>query len=104
MSAKEIIHDYYAAWEASDREAARALVHDDLKFRAPQDQFDNAEDFFAVCWQHAENFRGMRMLQEVYEDDKAFIAYMFGNFTVAEFHRMRDGKIAEVYVTMNPTV
>ena len=104
MNARDIIRAYYDAWEASDRETARALLQDDLKFRAPQDSFNSADDFFAACWQYADNFSGMKMLQEVYEADKAFIAYAFGDFTVAEFHRLRDGKIAEVYVTMNPTV
>jgi ketosteroid isomerase-like protein len=104
MNAKEIIRAYYAAWDASDRDAARALLCDDLKFRAPQDSFDRAEDFLAECWQYAEIFRDMKMLQEVYEDDRAYIAYTFGEIVAGEFHKIRDGKIAEVYVTMNPTV
>lgn len=46
----------------------------------------------------------MTMLQEVYADDSAFIAYTSGDFTVGEFIKIRDGGIAEIFVTFNPTV
>ncbi len=103
-NAKDIIRRYYDAWAASDRDAARAFLQDDLKFRSPQDSFDSADAFLDACWQYAESFGGVDMLQDVYEPDKAYIAYRLNEFTVAEFHKIRDGKIAEVYVTMNPTV
>ncbi|MHA7871436.1 MAG: nuclear transport factor 2 family protein, partial [Hyphococcus sp.] len=102
--AKEIIRAYYDAWLKSDRDSARAFLKDDFKLRSPNDNFDSADAFFDACWRFAADFNEMHMLQEVYEDDAAFIAYTFGDFPVAEFHKIRDGKIAEVFVTFNPTV
>lgn len=104
MGAKEIIKAYYDAWLKSDRDRARSFLTDDLKFRTPNDSFDSADAFLDACWRHAAGFNTMTMLQEVYADDAAFIAYTSGDFTVGEFIKIRDGGIAEIFVTFNPTV
>ncbi len=104
MDTKAILKNYYAAWLSSDREAARNHLCDDLKFHSPQDKFKTADAFLGECWQYADQFRDMKLLQEAYSADAAFIAYRFNEHLVGEFHRFRDGKIAEVYVTFNPTV
>ena len=102
--AKEILNEYYDGWLKSDRHKARALIHDDLIFRSPNDNFDGAEAFFEVCWPVADQFNEMNIIQEVYTDDAAYIAYKFSDICCGEFHKIRDGKIAEVYVTFNPTI
>ena len=104
MKAKDVIRGYYAAWIAGNRDAARSFLRDDLKFSAPEAKFDNADAFMAECWPYAKDFNEMTMIQEVYEDDAAYIVYKFSEFCVGEFHRMRGGKIAQVFVTMNPTI
>jgi hypothetical protein len=43
MSTQQIIADYYRAWIESDREKARSLLTDNLKFRSPSDNFDSAD-------------------------------------------------------------
>jgi ketosteroid isomerase-like protein len=40
MDTREIVTGYYHAWLASDREGARSLLADDLKFKSPHDRFD----------------------------------------------------------------
>lgn len=104
MSTKQIIADYYAAWIAGDRDRARSFLADNLVFRSPNGDFDSADRFFDACWQYSSSFNEMKMLQEAYGVDAAYIAFEFNDIRVGEFHQIEAGKIAKVFVTFNPTV
>ena len=103
MNTEDILASYYDAWLRTDRAAARAHLCDDLVFRSPKDAFASADEFLGACWQYAEDFTEMTLLHGVYADESAYIVYRSADFCVGELHKFRDGKIAEVYVTFDPT-
>ncbi len=103
MTTKEIIDGYYKAWVENDRERARSFLCDDLKFRSPKDNFDSADQFMDACWKFAEPFKQFKVIHEVYDDQAGYVVYDGLEFVAGEFIRIRDGKIAEIYVTFNPT-
>ena len=103
MTTQQIIAHYYDAWISNDRDKARSLLADDLKFRSPSDNFDGADEFFDCCWKYAADFNEMPMVHEVYGEDRAYIAYRIGDMVNGEFIRTRDGRISEIHVTFNVT-
>ena len=103
MDTKELIDKYYGCWLNSDRNGARSLVTDDLKFRSPQDNFESADDFFNKCWKFSEGFNAMDILHAVYDSDGAYIVYGGEGFWCGELIKTEDGKIKEIYVTFDPT-
>ncbi len=103
MTPHEIVEQYYECWLRSDRDGARALVADDLKFRSPQDDFDRADDFFEKCWAFSEGFDEMKVEHRVADAEAVYLVYSSGDFACGELHKVRDGKITEIYVTFEPT-
>ncbi len=103
MSSETIIRDYYGRWLSGDRDAARALLADDLKFRSPADNFDSADAFLDKCWVLSEQFNSMDVVHQVYDGDSGYLVYHTGDFCAGELIKLRDGRIAEIYVTFNPT-
>lgn len=100
---REIIRAYFAGWVESDRDRVRSLVHDDLRFKSPDDQFERADDFLGTCWKYSEGFDAMDVLHEVYDETGGYLVYRSGDFTCGELVKVRDGKIAAIYVTYSPT-
>jgi hypothetical protein len=80
------------------------MLADDFKLRSPSDNLDSADAFLSACWQYAAEFNQLDLVHEVYGEDRAYIAYRMGDMVVGEFIVLRDGKIAEVYVTFNVTI
>ena len=104
MTTDSIIRDYYASWLSGDRAAARNLLADDLKFRSPADNFESADAFLDKCWALSERFDRMDVLHQVNGETGGYIVYRSGEFCAGELLKIRDGRIAEIYVTFNPTV
>ena len=104
MTTSSIVRDYYASWLNGDRDAARGLLADDLKFRSPVGNFDTADAFIEQCWHLSEQFDSMDMLHQVYDEAGGYIVYRTGDFCAGELLKVRDGRISEIYVTFNPTV
>ncbi len=103
MTTESIIKGYFGHWLNGDRDAARAALADDLVFRSPADNFDSADAFIDKCWALSEQFASMDILHQVYDDSTGYLVYRTGDFCCGELHKSRDGKIAEIYVTFNPT-
>ena len=103
MTTESIIKGYYGHWLKGDRDAARAMLADDLTFRSPADNFDGADAFIDKCWALSEQFNAMDVLHQVYDDSSGYLVYRTGDFCCGELHKIRDGKISEIYVTFNPT-
>lgn len=104
MSTEQIVNDYYSAWVNNDRDAARALLADNLIFRAPTDKFDSADEFMNTCWQYAEALTELKWEHTVFGEEAAYISYHVGGMVVGEFIRVSDGRISAIYVTFNVTV
>ncbi|MGI9383097.1 MAG: hypothetical protein ACR2PO_08070 [Methyloligellaceae bacterium] len=103
MTTESVIMDYYGSWLNGDRDRARSLLADDLKFRSPQDNFDTADAFLGTCWKLSESFDAMDVIHEVFDASGGYLVYRSGSFLCGEFVKVRDGRIAEIYVTFNPT-
>ena len=103
MQTRELITEYYGSWLANNRQKARSLLADDLVFRSPKDNFDNADAFMETCWKLAENFNSMDIEHLVCADDAAYIVYRGDGFCCGELLKIADGKICAVYVTFDPT-
>jgi len=103
LNTHNIIKKYYDCWLNNDRDGARSFLADDLKFRSPQDSFDNADDFISTCWKFAEGFDRMDYLHEIYSEKGGYIVYSGGDFCCGELIIIRDSKISEIYVTFEPT-
>ena len=104
MTTEPIIKAYFGHWLKGDREAARASLADDLTFRSPADNFESADAFIDKCWALSEQFNTMDILHQVYDDDGGYLVYRTGDFCCGELHKVRDGRISEIYVTFNPTI
>jgi len=102
-TAREIVERYHAAWAERDLEGARRFLHDDLSFQGPIDTFDNADDYVAALHRLAAVVEGTEVRGVVAEGDDVVVLLelktaIAGAAPVAEWYRVRDGKITRVQV------
>jgi ketosteroid isomerase-like protein len=99
---REIVERYHEAWGRKDFEAARGFLHDDLSFTGPIDTFDNADDYLAAVQRLAPMVTGVDVKRILGEDDDVVVLFdlltVKGPAPVAEWYRVRDGKIGAVQV------
>ena len=101
-----VVARYYTAWVRRDWALARAVLADDVQFRSAQEQLDNVEALFQVCWPNGERLVGVRFLKRVYSDEEAFVILEWtdddgGTVVGAEYLRVADGKIVEIMIVNN---
>ncbi len=63
----------------------------------------DADSFLGQCWKLAEGFRGMNVAHSIFAEDGGYLVYTFGDFSIGELVKVRDGRISEIYVTYNST-
>jgi ketosteroid isomerase-like protein len=101
-NAREVVERWHEAWAGKDFETGRTLLHDDLSFRGPIDTFDNADDYLAALQRLAAMVKSIDLQRTVAEGDEVVLMLELdtpmGRSPVAEWYRVRDGKIAEVQV------
>jgi ketosteroid isomerase-like protein len=101
-SAREIVERYHEAWARQDFDTARSLLHDDLSFHGPIDTFSNADDYIAALQRLAQIVQGAEPRATVAEGDDVVVLFDLltakGRSPVAEWYRVRDGKIVAVDV------
>lgn len=101
-SPKTVVQRWHEAWSKNDFETARTLLHDDLSFRGPIDTFDNADDYLAALQRLAAMVKSVDLQRTLAEGDEVVLMQELdtpvGRSPVAEWYRVRDGKIAEVQV------
>jgi ketosteroid isomerase-like protein len=101
-AAREVVERYHEAWTGKDFDTARALLHDDLSFHGPIDTFDRADDYVAALQRLAPMVQGVKVRRILSEDDDVVVLFELltpmGPAPVAEWYRVRDGKIAAVDV------
>lgn len=99
-SSTDVIRRYTQALEARDFSAARALLADDLHFEGPIDRFDRADDFIKTISELYGMVKGVDHQAFVAEGDNVAWFYVLNtpvaNAPVAEWHTVRDGKIAQI--------
>ena len=99
----DLINAYYHCWARKDRDGARALLADDLRFRSPWDKFDTADAYLEECWSLRADVESVMVFESVVEGDKAFVAteWMVNDgtsFGDAAFICAAGGKITKIVV------
>jgi ketosteroid isomerase-like protein len=101
---RELVIDYFRAWARQDRDAARAALADDLRFRAAPAQFDSADAFLDECWSLSAQLTAVDILREVADDTGVFLLLRWrtagdsADFFSAEYAAVADGRIREILV------
>ncbi len=99
---QETIRAFYANIENKDFDAVRALLHDDLDFQGPMDQFDRAEGLVAKLTNVQEATQGFDVRHLFVDGDRACCVYdlrtatPIGSSPVTEYFELRDGRISMI--------
>ena len=100
--ARDIVKRYFEARTSGDAATARSLLRDDLSFRGPFDTFDNADDYTRAIQGFAQIVERDDRRTLLSEGDEAVLVYDLvtktpaGTAPVAEWYRVRDGRIAAI--------
>jgi ketosteroid isomerase-like protein len=103
MAAAETVERYHEAMGSGDMQTARSLLADDLRFKGPIDEFDNADDYLQALGRLAQIVTGTDVRKVVADGADVVTIYDLhtsaaGTSPVAEWATVRDGKIAEMRV------
>jgi ketosteroid isomerase-like protein len=106
MSA-DVVHRYYEALGNGDFDAARRLLKDDLRFKGPFDEFDNADDYAKAIQALWGMVRSVD-IQHMWTDG-AEVAVIYdmvtdtpaGTQLVCEWYGIEGGKIARIRVVFD---
>jgi len=105
-SAAAVVAQYFAAFGSGDIAAARWLLWDNLAFKGPIDTFNNADDLIKSLGALAPLVKGIEMRKTLVEGDDVATFYdmltPMGKAPIAEWHHVRDGKIAAIQVYFDP--
>jgi len=102
--AAEIVQQYHGAFGSGDSAKARSLLADDLRFEGPIEHFDSADDYMRSVSKLAQIVTGTDMKKIVEDGDDVVTIYDLhtntpaGTSHVAEWARVKGGKIAEMRV------
>ncbi len=101
--AAQVADDFFAAWTGKDFERARALVHDDLSFVGPLESFSDADSYLSSLRRLSEIVTGAEKQKVFVDGDDVCVIYELRTVPVpssqvAEWYRVRDGKVASVRV------
>jgi ketosteroid isomerase-like protein len=99
----DLINAYYQCWARRDRDGARALLADDVRFRSPWDKFDSADAYLDECWALRADVESVMVFESAVEGDKAFVAaeWMVNDgtsFGDATFFQAANGKIVRILI------
>src|SRR5215510_4948990 len=102
--AATVVEQYHGAFGSGDAQAARSLLADDLHFKGPIEEFDNADDYMQSVGRLAQIVTGTDVKKVVADGDDVVTIYDLhtntpaGTSNVAEWATVRDGKIVEMRV------
>jgi ketosteroid isomerase-like protein len=102
--ARDVVERYHRAFGGKDFATARSLLADDLDFRGPIDTFRSADDYLAAIQRLSSIVEGVEVERVIADGDDVAVFYGLvtstpaGTAPVAEWYRVRDGKIAAIRV------
>ncbi len=105
-NSREIVLAYQQAIGKKDFQAARKLLQDALEFRGPIDTFHKADDYLHAIQKLSAIVEGVEILK-VFEDGDDVSLFCdlktktVGTSFVAEWYRVKEGKIASVRVVFD---
>ena len=103
-SPRDVAERFLAAWTSKDFATARSLLYDNLSFQGPIDTFDNADDYMGAISQLATIVTGMEQRKAFSDGQDVCTIYDLitatpaGRVPIAEWHQVRDGRIAAIRV------
>jgi len=103
---QEIVLAYQQAVGKKDFQAARKLLHDTLEFHGPIETFHKADDYLHAIQKLSAIVEGVDILK-VFEDGNDVSLFCdlktkaLGISFVAEWYKVKDGKIASVRVVFD---
>jgi hypothetical protein len=103
---EEIVLAYQQAIGRKDFQAARKLLHEDLEFRGPLEAFHKADDYLHAIQKLSAIVEGVDILK-VFEDKDEVALFCdlktktVGTSFVAEWYKLKEGKIASVRVAFD---
>jgi hypothetical protein len=101
-SPEQVVGSYFSAWTAGDLDTVRGLLHDDLHFKGPIDEFHNADDYLDALERLKPIFKDAKRHKLFVDGNDVCTVYDFvtdspiGTAPIAEWHRVRGDKIAEI--------
>jgi ketosteroid isomerase-like protein len=102
--AAEVVERYQRAFGSGDIETARSLLADDLHFKGPIEEFDNADDYIQSVAKLARIVAGTDVKKVLAQGNDVVTIYDLhtntpaGTSNVAEWATVENGKIAEMRV------
>jgi ketosteroid isomerase-like protein len=104
VSASEMVHEYFAAFQAQDRATAERLLAQDFVFSSPRDDRIDRAAYFERCWPNASRLRAFWMERLFEHDGEVFVRYSAERladgvrFRNTEIIRVARGQIREIDV------
>jgi ketosteroid isomerase-like protein len=101
-SPREVVEQYWSAWQRGDLAATRQLLHDNLSFKGPFDTFSRADDFHAAITALHPMVKSVEQRRMFVDgDDVCVISNMTTNTPagvqpVVEWFTVRGDKIASI--------
>jgi ketosteroid isomerase-like protein len=74
-TATDLIHRYFDAFLAGDRETVDELLGDDFRFSSPDDPRLDKAGFFERCWPNRDHMHDFRLTTVVEHGEETFIRY-----------------------------
>lgn len=105
---RDVVDRYFAAQKAKDFASMRTLLHDDVVFRGALGTTDNAEDFINGLQRMTATMTGMERIVMFADGEDVCQIYDLRLATppvtlpIAQWIKVRDGRIAQVYVYFDP--
>ena len=102
--AAEVVAQYHQAFSSGDGAKARSLLADDLHFKGPIEEFDNAEAYMQSVAKLAQIVTGSDVKKVLADGDDVVTIYDLhtstpaGTSNIAEWATVKGGKIAEMRV------
>jgi uncharacterized protein YndB with AHSA1/START domain/ketosteroid isomerase-like protein len=108
-SAREIVRAYHDAWTTGKLDLAAERLSPNVDFQGPIDRFDRAEPFLAELAKLQPIIRSVELLGELERGDEVCLRYQLitavpaiGTTEVAEWFRVKDGRIATIRLYFDP--
>ena len=112
QSPAQTVRDYLDAFYSGDYETTRDLLADDLAFRGPFVEVDNADAFLASAQPLRAIVRGHRLIRQWQDDDQVSTLYEMkietparsGSVLVSEWNTIRDGRVSSASLVFDTAV
>lgn len=100
-STRDVVHDYYAAWAAQDKDAAAALMAEDLRHASVWGLWESKDSYLEEFENFSAGLTGIEFIREVYDGDQAFLLFRVVTesgawFTGTDLVTVTDGLVSEI--------